>query len=50
MVKVTTSTKALNEQQCACMLEVKERLIDDMGSCAYCAQELLAYVGYLLSM
>ena len=50
LVKVTTSTKVLNEQQRARVSEVKERLIDDMGYCAYCAQELLDYVGYLLSM
>lgn len=50
LVKVTTSTKVLNEQQRARVSEVKERLIDDMGYCTYCAQELLDYVGYLLSM
>lgn len=50
LVKVTTSTKILNDQQRARVSEVKQRLIDDMGYCDHCAQELLDYVGYLLSI
>lgn len=49
LVKVTTSTKVLNEQQKTRVLEVKSRLVNDMGYCEYCAQELMDYVGYLLT-
>ncbi|WP_028963461.1 PrkA family serine protein kinase [Sulfobacillus thermosulfidooxidans] len=49
LVKVTTSTKVLNDQQKNRVMEVKRRLIDDMGYCEHCAQELLDYVGYLLT-
>jgi serine protein kinase len=49
LVKVTTSTKVLNEQQRARVTEVKRRLIEEMHYCDTCAQELLDYVGYLLT-
>lgn len=49
LVKITTSTKVLNDQQRARVSEVKRRLTDEMGYCDHCAQELLDYVGYLLS-
>lgn len=49
LVKVTTSTKVLNDQQKNRVTEVKRRLVEEMGYCDYCAQELLDYVGYLLT-
>jgi serine protein kinase len=48
-VKITTSTKTPDPDQLRRINEVINRLVEDHGYCAVCANELLNYVGTLLS-
>ena len=49
VVKITTSTRTPDPEQQKRINEVVQRLIDDHGYCEVCANELLRYVGTLLS-
>jgi serine protein kinase len=49
VVKITTSTKTPDEEQLRRINEVVDRLIEQQGYCAVCANELLKYVGTLLN-
>jgi serine protein kinase len=49
VVKITTSTKTPDADQLRRINEVLDRLIKDHGYCTVCANELLSYVGTLLS-
>ena len=49
VVKITTSSKTPDAEQLRRINEVVERLISEQGYCAVCANELLRYVGTLLS-
>ncbi|MFZ5824142.1 MAG: protein prkA, partial [Bacillota bacterium] len=49
VVKITTSTRTPDPEQQKRINEVVRRLIDDHGYCEVCANELLRYVGTLLS-
>lgn len=49
LVKITTSVKQPDADQLRRINEVIDRLISQHGYCAVCANELLAYVGSLLS-
>jgi serine protein kinase len=49
VVKITTSTKTPDPDQLRRINEVINRLVEDHGYCAVCANELLNYVGTLLS-
>lgn len=49
VVKITTSTKTPDPDQLKRMNEVIDRLIAEQGYCPVCANELLKYVGTLLS-
>ncbi|MCL5283183.1 MAG: protein prkA [Armatimonadetes bacterium] len=49
VVKITTSTKTPDENQLKRINEVVDRLINEQGYCAVCANELLRYVGSLLN-
>jgi len=49
VVKITTSTKTPDEEQLRRINEVCDRLIDEQGYCPVCANELVKYVGALLS-
>ncbi len=49
VVKITTSTKTPDAEQLRRINEVVDRLINDHGYCPVCANELLTYVGTLLS-
>jgi serine protein kinase len=49
VVKITTSAKAPDADQLRRINEVIDRLTRDHGYCAVCANELLTYVGTLLS-
>jgi serine protein kinase len=48
-VKITTSTKTPDADQLRRINEVVDRLVKDHGYCTVCANELLSYVGTLLS-
>jgi serine protein kinase len=49
VVKITTSTKTPDPDQLRRINEVVDRLVRDHGYCPVCANELLTYVGTLLS-
>jgi serine protein kinase len=49
IVKITTSSKTPNAKQLKRMNDVTDRLIEQHGYCAICANELLRYVGSLLN-
>jgi serine protein kinase len=49
VVKITTSTKTPDPEQLRRVNEVVERLVSQHGYCTVCANELLKYVGTLLS-
>ncbi len=49
VVKITTSAKTPDADQLRRMNEVIDRLVKDHGYCTVCANELLIYVGTLLS-
>lgn len=49
VVKITTSTKTPDADQLRRINEVIDRLVTDHGYCTVCANELLSYVGTLLS-
>jgi serine protein kinase len=49
IVKITTSTKTPDAEQLRKINDVVERLVAQEGYCAICANELLKYVGTLLS-
>ncbi len=49
VVKITTSTKTPDVDQLRRINEVVDRLVDEHGYCQVCANELLTYVGSLLS-
>jgi serine protein kinase len=49
VVKITTSTKTPDVDQLRRINEVIDRLVKEHGYCAVCANELLNYVGMLLS-
>ena len=49
VVKITTSVKTPDPDQLRRINEVVDRLVKDHGYCPVCANELLAYVGTLLS-
>jgi serine protein kinase len=49
VVKITTSTKTPDAEQLKRINEVVERLVAEQGYCTDCANELLKYVGTLLS-
>ncbi|MCI0659751.1 MAG: protein prkA [Acidobacteria bacterium] len=49
VVKITTSTKTPDADQLRRINEVVDRLVRDHGYCTVCANELLSYVGTLLS-
>ena len=49
VVKITTSTRTPDPEQQKRINEVVQRLIDDHGYCEICANELIRYVGTLLS-
>jgi serine protein kinase len=49
VVKITTSTKTPDADQLRRINEVVDRLVSDHGYCPVCANELLSYVGTLLS-
>ncbi|MBI2849090.1 MAG: protein prkA [Chloroflexi bacterium] len=49
VVKITTSTKTPDAEQLKRMNEVVDRLVKEHGYCPVCANELLKYVGTLLS-
>ncbi|OAB48214.1 PrkA family serine protein kinase [Paenibacillus antarcticus] len=49
IVKITTSTKTPDGNQLKRINEVSKRLIEDIGYCPICANELLKYVGSLLN-
>jgi serine protein kinase len=49
VVKITTSTKTPDADQLRRINEVLDRLVTDHGYCTVCANELLSYVGTLLS-
>jgi serine protein kinase len=49
VVKITTSTKTPDADQVRRINEVVDRLVDEHGYCQVCANELLTYVGSLLS-
>ena len=49
VVKITTSTKTPDVDQLRRINEVVDRLVDEHGYCQGCANELLTYVGSLLS-
>jgi serine protein kinase len=49
VVKITTSTKTPDSDQLRRINEVIDRLVSQNGYCAVCANELLTYVGTLLS-
>lgn len=49
VIKITTSTKTPDAEQLKRLSVVSERLISDDGYCPVCANELLKYVGSLLS-
>jgi serine protein kinase len=48
-VKITTSTKTPDAEQLKRINEVVDRMVAEQGYCAVCANELLKYVGTLLS-
>ncbi|HEX8720855.1 MAG TPA: hypothetical protein VF736_09525, partial [Pyrinomonadaceae bacterium] len=49
VVKITTSAKTPDPDQLRRINEVVDRLVRDGGYCPGCANELLTYVGTLLS-
>ncbi|MFN0112483.1 MAG: LAGLIDADG family homing endonuclease [Blastocatellia bacterium] len=49
VVKITTSAKTPDADQLRRINEVIDRLVSDHGYCTICANELLSYVGTLLS-
>jgi serine protein kinase len=49
VVKITTSTKTPDEEQLRRINEVCDRLMVEQGYCGVCANELVKYVGALLS-
>jgi serine protein kinase len=49
VVKITTSTKTPDAEQLRRINEVADRLIAEQGYCPVCANELIKYVGALLS-
>ena len=49
VVKITTSTKTPDAEQLRRINEVVDRLVAEQGYCPVCANELLKYVGTLLS-
>ena len=49
VVRITTTTKTPDAEQLRRLNEVMARLMDDFGYCPICANELLRYVGSLLS-
>lgn len=49
VVKITTSTRTPDPEQQTRISEVVDRLVSDHGYCEHCANELLKYVGTLLS-
>lgn len=49
VVKITTSTKTPDPEQLKRINEVVDRLVKEHGYCTVCANELLRYVGTLLS-
>jgi serine protein kinase len=49
VVKITTSTKTPDNDQLRRINEVIDRLVTDNGYCTVCANELLTYVGTLMS-
>jgi serine protein kinase len=49
VVKITTSTKTPDAEQLKRINEVVDRMVAEQGYCAVCANELLKYVGTLLS-
>jgi serine protein kinase len=49
IVKITTSTKTPDAEQLRRINDVIERLVAQQGYCVVCANELLRYVGTLLS-
>ena len=49
VVKITTSAKTPDPDQLRRINEVIDRLVKDHGYCPVCANELLTYVGTLLS-
>ena len=49
VVRITTTTKTPDVEQLRRLNEVMARLMDDFGYCPICANELLKYVGSLLS-
>jgi serine protein kinase len=49
VVKITTSAKAPDADQLRRINEVIDRLVSEHGYCTVCANELLTYVGSLLS-
>ncbi|HEX8398420.1 MAG TPA: PrkA family serine protein kinase [Pyrinomonadaceae bacterium] len=49
VVKITTSTKTPDPDQLRRINEVVDRLVSEHGYCPVCANELLTYVGTLLS-
>jgi serine protein kinase len=49
VVKITTSAKTPDADQLRRINEVVDRLVKDHGYCTVCANELLSYVGTLLS-
>jgi len=50
IVKVTTSTRTPDEAQLKRINQVVKRLVDEHGYCVECANELLKYVGTLMTV
>ncbi len=49
MIKLTTTAKVKNEEQRKRINDVERTLIEERGYCPHCANELISYVGALMS-
>lgn len=49
MIKLTTTTRVKNEDQRKRINDVERTLVEERGYCAHCANELVSYVGSLMS-
>ncbi len=49
MIKLTTTARVKNEEQRKRISEVERTLVEERGYCPHCANELVSYVGSLMS-
>lgn len=49
MIKLTTTARVKNEEQSKRIGDVKSTLVEEKGYCPHCADELIGYVGSLMS-